>query len=648
MTAFDNPLVTNPVESPVGNQGIDGARGSIYGPQSGVTRFVGPLESTSLTPGAQPVPFRLDAAVVPTALTSEVAPGVPAAIPPSSFEMAAASNAAPPRINVAMEATNPTAQAARPTATVERDGSILDGSGNVVVDKTGNILKPDFITSPPIGDALLIQVQKPSDGAFAPTDAQKHALDQLTQAWASRIQASFGDKLQTVQTTDGTVAQVPIDDPSKLVSAPVEQLFGNNIPPEKLVTNAPPPPEAPEIPQVPDAAGFAPQAAQAAQRVNHDFPQGGSGTISSGDANRYYPARTPEQNEGASGDYLNMLSGVSQQPVDSIRRTHDNGYSFGMFGVGSHTFADWFVGILPKDILEKLGHPPDFSKLAEILKDPKLLKEFEASLKKHHVPGDLAKELSDPAKAKEFADFTQKLATGKGDISRAEMKKFMPEALQNRIATDTINDYKHSGATPSDIALAMQLDKKPSELTAAERQTTEGKSIVNASNRLYHLSHARQGSTSSDDEIRWTGDNSDPSSVHYRLVHAAKQHQDGTGDGCVRTFSAAFKDVFGIDVHGNGFDCFKDAAHKLLATGKYEMYKVTKASDLNGALFIGQTWSAEARAEYAASHNGRYADFGHVAIMAGGTQEVSSRNYVWNSSNGHFAETYAVRAKTDA
>jgi hypothetical protein len=638
MTAFDNPLVTGPVESPVGNQGIDGARSSIYGPQAGATRFAAPLESTTFTPGAQPVPFRLDAAVVPTALRNDVAPIVPSAVPPSSFEVAAAANAAPPKINVAMESVNPAAQQARPTATVERDGSILDGSGNIVVDKTGNILRPDFITSPPIGDALSIQVQKPADGASAPTDAQKRALDQLTQAWASRIQASFGDKLQTVQTTDGTIAQVPIDDPSKLVSAPVEQLFGNNIPPDRLVTNAPPPAEAPEIPQVPDAQGFAPQASQAAQRVNHDFPRGGTGTISSGDLNRYYPPRNPEQNEGASGDYLNMLSGVSQQPADSIRRTRDNGYSFGMFGVGSHTFADWFIGVLPKDILEKLGHPPDFSKLAEILKDPKALKEFEQSLKKHHVPGDLAKELSDPAKAKEFADFAQKLASGKGDISRADMKKYMPEALQNRIATDTINGYKQSGATPSDIALSMQLDKKPSELTAAERNTTEGKSIVDASNRLYHLSHARQDATSPDDQIQW-------SDLKTNLVRAAKNHQDGTGDGCVRTFAAAFKDVFGIDVHGNGFDCFKDAAHKLLATGKYEMYKVTKAADLNGALFIGQTWSTEAQEQYAASHHGRYADFGHVAIMANGTQEVSSRNYVWNASNSHFSETYAVRLK---
>jgi hypothetical protein len=554
-------------------------------------------------------------------------------------------NGTPPHIKVQFQDAGENAPQTRPTATIQQDGSVLDGAGNVAIDKTGKILNEAFLATPPMQSDLTIQVQRDQGQTAGPTEAQQKVLNKLTDIWGQNIQNAYGDKLQTIQTVDGqTIKQVSVDDPQNLVSVDEKQKFGNGIPPERIASTTPPE-KAPELPPEAPERQISPSTSGMAQRVNNDFPQGQSGEIPVSQAEQYYPRRTVAPSEGNDSDYLNMLSSLAQQGVDKARHV-PNGQRFGLYDTGPRTFGTWLLNFLPADILEKLGHPPDWSKLAELLKDPKYLKEMQDALKAKGAPAELQANFANPEAAQKFAEFAGKVMTGKGEITAEDMKKFMPEALQSKIALDTVRGYKAAGATPSDIALGYQLDKPPKELTAQERDGKEAKAITAASNRLYQMSHARQGAQPND-ELRWTGDNIDPNSVAFRLVHNAAATMDGTAYGCVRSHQANMQKTFGFRPHGNAFDAFKDTWRHLQNTGKFDLIPISSASQLRTGDIFGVPWTGKTTREMGWGVNA-----GHVGTIAKGgangteySQKAFSNEMIF-SGRYDTSRLMVIRAKT--
>jgi hypothetical protein len=279
------------------------------------------------------------------------------------------------------------------------------------------------------------------------------------------------------------------------------------------------------------------------------------------------------------------------------------------------------------------------------MKDPKLLKEMQDALKAKGAPADLQANFSSPEAAQKFGEFAGKIMTGKGDISAADMKKFMPEALQSKIALDTVRGQKAAGASPSDIALGYQLDKPAKELTAQERDSKEAKAITAASNRLYLLSHAREGA-GNDDQIRWTGDKVDPNTVAFRLIKNAKATMDGTAYGCVRSHVANMQRTFGFTPHGDAYDNFKDTWRHLAPTGKFDLIPISNPSQLRPGDIFGVPWTARTTAEMGWGRNA-----GHVGTIGVGGVEYSQKTYgisMLYSGRYDTSRLMVIRAKSDS
>jgi len=564
-----------------------------------------------------------------------------------SFDPATADKP-PPHIKV--EIQNPSARrteetpATKPAATIQNDGSIVDHNGKTVVKKDGTVVDSTFLASPSLSSDLTISVANENNAG--PSDAQKKVLNHLTHIWGQDIQTAFDGKLETIKTTDGnSIKHVNIDDPNHLVSDEIAEQFGNNIPRDRIASTIPPLEVAPAPPErdIPPERQVSDATTGAARRVNEAFPQGQSGETTAGQTDQYYPQRTAVPNEGAGGDYLNMLSALAQQDATSVRQVGD-GYRTGLYATGPRTFCNYVIGFLPPDILEMLGHPPDLSKLAALLKEhPELLDELKKSLKDKGAPDELQADFADPEKAQKFAEFAGKVVTGKGAISADDMKQFMPESFQSKIALDAVNRYKAAGASPSDIALAYQLDKNPKDLSQQERDSDTGKAIASASNRLYHLSYARQGAHPGD-EIRWTGDSADPNSVAFRLISEAKRHQNGEATGCVKAHDAVMENVFGFRPSGDAFNNLIDTWNHLKGTGKFKLVHITgdsKETSLQPGDIAGMPWSRKKTAEW----NGR--NCGHIWIQGFNGEQIAQGT--WNIANTRWenydsSRIFAIRA----
>jgi hypothetical protein len=211
------------------------------------------------------------------------------------------------------------------------------------------------------------------------------------------------------------------------------------------------------------------------------------------------------------------------------------------------------------------------------------------------------------------------------------------------MALDTVHKYKEAGAKPNELALAWALDKTPDKLTAADKSSDQGKSIQAASNRLFQLSFASRNAHPGD-EIRWTGDKIDPNSVAFRLVENAKQTMDGTAYGCVRSHQANMERTFGFTPHGDAFDNFKDTWRHLAPTGKFDLIKITDASQFRFGDIFGVPWTARTTAEMGWGRNA-----GHVGTVGPGGVEYSQHAFSTGmifSGRYDTNQLYVIRAKT--
>jgi hypothetical protein len=291
------------------------------------------------------------------------------------------------------------------------------------------------------------------------------------------------------------------------------------------------------------------QTQQRMSQMDRAIPQGTERGVMSGEkARSFYP--DVQQQEGdndttyAEKKMLGGLYSDTQKPYEHIATRSNHSYQVGAYGATFNSFSHYVKFAMTPAILEKLGHPPDWSKLGEILKDLQekdpeaykdYLKKVAAAEKSGKIDSDLAKRLV-PGKdgkldnVQHLGEFIDKLQGGKGQITAAELKENMSSKTQEAMASSLIKEYKHMGANASKIALAVGLDKTPKELTAEDLKTTKAQALSQSANKFYKLARATQHAGNDDAvEFQVSGDPASP--MGYTLAKHFMDHAKSATPG---------------------------------------------------------------------------------------------------------------------
>ncbi|PZM81756.1 MAG: hypothetical protein DKT66_16325 [Candidatus Melainabacteria bacterium] len=162
-------------------------------------------------------------------------------------------------------------------------------------------------------------------------------------------------------------------------------------------------------------------------------------------------------------------------PYETVRRHPDGQPRVGRYGFSGRQINNWLAGL-------DLGDPPDPEKIAELIKQGKLPKGFNAA---------------SVAKLKGMAD---KMDKGEAP-SKDDMKSLLPKDLQEHMATSITDGFKQQlGENPGAITAAFMSGKAPGEITQADLSTPEARQLMDAGQKLYDVSTMRQQTSSSNGE----------------------------------------------------------------------------------------------------------------------------------------------------
>jgi hypothetical protein len=409
-----------------------------------------------------------------------------------------------PEITVAYENKDKNADPPppRPNYIVRKDGTI-----EVVHDPEGK--NPD--------GNIVIQVERDDKQVTAPSDQQQKAIDELVAYQAQRIVDKYGDKLTSVDTKDGQVKQVDVNDAQNLVSDSVEQKFGDKIPPQDL-------PTPPTTPQVPPDVG---QTADGMNRVggsgggSMDIPRESQPGMPPGVDQLFPPRDVPQPPSepdavAATKDMAASLFNPGHDaPYDAIKFTPGIGAEVGRYGMNQGLSMMGLAQLLGID----LGDPPDFSKLEKYLQDhPDALKDalhkYADKLKqdadKNKLPADdkvratadaldkFADKMGDKKNQADFVKFLGDMKDNPSSITKDRLNQFMPKELQEAVAEGGIDrlaknlgvqdSSKIDAATAGKIGLGMFLGRTPTKEDLANPQYQQ---YLNAGENMFKLAEAR-------------------------------------------------------------------------------------------------------------------------------------------------------------
>lgn len=164
---------------------------------------------------------------------------------------------------------------------------------------------------------------------------------------------------------------------------------------------------------------------------------------------------------------------VSQTPLDNLldaaRLNNWDNNTLGSLGAYEINAPGWFSSWLDDDMMEELGHPPDFKKLGKVLakhkNDPKFKNAMSARLNNMREQGDSAgadkiaslfNKLGDEkegAFAENFGIFLNSQRAGGRNATGEEMSNFFDKDLQKAIASSRMADIAHdAGVKVKDLA----------------------------------------------------------------------------------------------------------------------------------------------------------------------------------------------------
>ncbi|MDR3613093.1 MAG: hypothetical protein P4L53_05985 [Candidatus Obscuribacterales bacterium] len=391
---------------------------------------------------------------------------------------------------------------------------------DVVIDKDGRVIQNTDL-SLGIPQNLVVQVDRPDNPDQAL--AQKASLNQF-------LQNDLSADLQKNPSING----MKVTDTDNLV------------PPElKTALEQPAVQDVPALPQE--------QAPEQVPNISQQVQDGQPGHMSRQQSDQYFPQRDvprqrDENNETyAIKDMLASLFANKENPYETIRPSHNHGFRFGRYGASYDNTSNYLQEVMTPEIMELLGHPPDWSKLGSILaklkkEHPDQYAKFEKNLAAAEAKGSLSHETAGhlrPDKDGNFAaadklgQFVDKLQGGKGVITADDIKQNFGKESQELMAQKMVQDYAKSGADSAKIAVAVGLDKKPQDLTPADLASSDAKDFTNRAQKYYGVALKREGA-GADDDISWKATGNPSSPMAYEIAKHALDHAHTTvpGGGC--------------------------------------------------------------------------------------------------------------------
>lgn len=295
-------------------------------------------------------------------------------------------------------------------------------------------------------------------------------------------------------------------------------------------------------------------AAQRTQNAVDMFNRNGS--MSREEADNYFPSAAdrsessqqfePEQPEQKQSyrylkESIAALSGANKQaPYETLRRTPENGFAVGRYGMTADIFMSWLSST--EDFAEVLGNPPDFSKLGKLM---------EQLAKKGKIPKDFAAKFKDQEFCKGFGQFLEKMKAGQGTLNAADIQKFLPKDMQEAVMKGVLDDAFAKKTPAEQVALAMHLGKPLGQLSDADKNDAKNKEFMSATMKVMGLAAAKD-QAGKNDRIDWAQSNEPGSPLAFRIARAAERNAENnnTVGWCYREVADTL-DNFGVHLYGN-------------------------------------------------------------------------------------------------
>lgn len=377
--------------------------------------------------------------------------------------------------------------------------SRLKEEPDFIVRKNGTVLVRngfDMLSRPQV----TVHIEREAGEYGPPTGAQQMAADRLVSSLSARF-AEVHD-LPKVDMRDGRrIERVDISDRQNLISDEVERRFGNGLPVAELAGER----LLPEIP---------PTMQDLSDRVERVRGSGASRRFSRDEIDSRFPTREvpqPEYESNGVAGVKDAIASIVRGRYDSFQKRSDGSLGVGRYGISTILIGDWLEDLLDID----LGDPPDPKRLKALLKNNARLRSKLAKAMQHMASGGrdgkegaIPQEFADrfavlpDSSFKEqsfvdgFLDFAGRLKGG--TVSGAEVTKFMPAALQERIVMEELRDFagelgikdtvRMAGGDSARLALAVFLGHAPSE---SDLSDAANKRYMRSFENLYEVAKAR-------------------------------------------------------------------------------------------------------------------------------------------------------------
>ena len=429
-----------------------------------------------------------------------------------------------------------------PAAAVSKQTFLISPDGKILGSDKEPVANLDF--SKGIPNDIGFVLDRPSNFAALPPEKQKTIENAQKQAMTAFIHGDLERALKQFEASPNADSTHRAEETESVKPSSERKV---DKPPHSEES---PQSEAPEKKSSADRAPSSPESQHAIHKINHDMPNNHHGHMSRRQVDKHLPGyhrrnHAPNEQEQdrtnpqAAEKHLredqvsaqkNMLAESfapdQKDPYHTDRTRNDHSHAVGRYGIHFKHMDRMLSHALPKEVLEKLGHPPDYSKLGEILKqlqqeDPELLNKIQKNMQEAVKNGDLPESMSakfnSPESIAALGEFTDKLRGGKGDISKAEIEKNLPQAAQDAIAQQEIERGMKNGASPGELALAHQLGKDTNELSSQEK--TDNKDLMDAAGKFYALGMAKERMDNSE-TFHWssTGDGQTMALIAQRMA----------------------------------------------------------------------------------------------------------------------------------
>lgn len=324
-----------------------------------------------------------------------------------------------------------------PDFVVKKDGSITMNNNP---EKTGQ-------------KDIVIEVER-SDGQLIPTESQQKSVDELYKYLDTRIKT---------ENPDAQKNGVKVDDPQNLVSPEAEK-----------ATHARSQRQAPaDLPQ---------EAENQTQRMQR-FKGAGSGQMSRGEANDYFPERTVPRQKNENDNIAAMkdvVAGFSSKgdphPYEHVSHRGSRGFGVGRYGMTFDNISNWLAGL-------------DIDGLEELERQGKVPKGTAAKMKKMKESCAKAKE---SGKDSDLDPFLQKMKAGdkNNPITADDIKQNFGKEVQELVASHQVGRFSEEigrekqSVQPGDLAFAMMTGRVP---TAEDAANPESKRFMDAATQSYQI-----------------------------------------------------------------------------------------------------------------------------------------------------------------